>query len=98
MPAVSQIAPCLPLGEGGGGQGQSGPLRMPIELRHRVIATNGVRLHAVEAGPPEGRLLILLHGFPEFWYGWHRHIETFAAAGYRVLVPDPRGYHLSDKP
>jgi epoxide hydrolase 4 len=71
---------------------------MPIELRHRTIATNGVRLHAVEAGPPEGRLLILLHGFPEFWYGWHRHIETFAAAGYRVLVPDQRGYNLSDKP
>jgi pimeloyl-ACP methyl ester carboxylesterase len=71
---------------------------MPIELRHRVIATNGVRLHAVEAGPPEGRLLILLHGFPEFWYGWHRHIEAFAAAGYRVLVPDQRGYNLSDKP
>jgi pimeloyl-ACP methyl ester carboxylesterase len=71
---------------------------MPIELRHRVIATNGVRLHAVEAGPPDGRLLILLHGFPEFWYGWHRHIESFAAAGYRVLVPDQRGYNLSDKP
>jgi len=71
---------------------------MPIELRHRVIATNGVRLHAVEAGPPEGRLLILLHGFPEFWYGWHRHIEAFAGAGYRVLVPDQRGYNLSDKP
>jgi epoxide hydrolase 4 len=71
---------------------------MPIEPRHRVIATNGVRLHAVEAGPPEGRLLILLHGFPEFWYGWHRHIEAFAAAGYRVLVPDQRGYNLSDKP
>jgi pimeloyl-ACP methyl ester carboxylesterase len=71
---------------------------MAIELRHRTIATNGIRLHAVEAGPPDGRLLILLHGFPEFWYGWHRHIETFAAAGYRVLVPDQRGYNLSDKP
>jgi len=71
---------------------------MPIELRHRVIATGGVRLHAVEAGPPEGRLLILLHGFPEFWYGWHRQIEAFAAAGYRVQVPDQRGYNLSDKP
>src|SRR5579872_6661067 len=71
---------------------------MPIELRHRIVATNGVRLHAVEAGPPEGRLLILLHGFPELWYGWHRHIEAFAAAGYRVLVPDQRGYNLSEKP
>jgi len=71
---------------------------MALELRHRTVATNGIRLHVVEAGPPDGRLLILLHGFPEFWYGWHRHIETFAAAGYRVLVPDQRGYNLSDKP
>ncbi|HVR07899.1 MAG TPA: alpha/beta fold hydrolase [Thermoanaerobaculia bacterium] len=70
----------------------------PIELRHRTIATNGVRLHAVEAGPPDGRLLILLHGFPELWYGWRRQIGPFAAAGFRVLVPDQRGYNLSDKP
>jgi pimeloyl-ACP methyl ester carboxylesterase len=71
---------------------------MAIELRHRTIATNGVRLHAVEAGPPGGRLVILLHGFPELWHGWHRQIEPLAAAGYRVLVPDQRGYNLSDKP
>jgi pimeloyl-ACP methyl ester carboxylesterase len=71
---------------------------MAIELRHRTIATNGIRLHAVEAGPLNGRLLILLHGFPELWYGWHRQIEPFAAAGFRVLVPDQRGYNLSDKP
>ncbi|MBV8199110.1 MAG: alpha/beta fold hydrolase [Acidobacteria bacterium] len=71
---------------------------MAIELRHRTIATNGIRLHAVEAGPPGGRLLILLHGFPELWHAWHRYIEPFAAAGFRVLVPDQRGYNLSDKP
>jgi pimeloyl-ACP methyl ester carboxylesterase len=71
---------------------------MAIELRHRTVATNGIRLHAVEAGPPDGRLLILLHGFPETWHSWHRQIEPFAAAGYRVLVPDQRGYNLSDKP
>jgi pimeloyl-ACP methyl ester carboxylesterase len=66
--------------------------------RHRVIVTNGVRLHAVEAGPEGGPLLILLHGFPEFWYGWHRQIAPLAAAGFRVLVPDQRGYNLSEKP
>jgi pimeloyl-ACP methyl ester carboxylesterase len=71
---------------------------MAIELRHRTVATNGVRLHAVEAGPADGRLLILLHGFPELWHGWHRQIEPLAAAGFRVLAPDQRGYNLSDKP
>jgi pimeloyl-ACP methyl ester carboxylesterase len=67
-------------------------------VRERSVLTNGVRLHVVEAGPEDGPLLILLHGFPEFWYGWHKQIEPFAAAGYRVLVPDQRGYNLSDKP
>ncbi len=66
--------------------------------RHRTIATNGIHLHAVEAGPEGGPLLILLHGFPEFWYGWHRQIEPLAAAGFHVLAPDQRGYNLSDKP
>ncbi|MFL6231521.1 MAG: alpha/beta fold hydrolase [Thermoanaerobaculia bacterium] len=66
--------------------------------RHRTIDTNGIRLHAVEAGPEGGPLLILLHGFPEFWYGWRHQIEPLAAAGFRVLVPDQRGYNLSDKP
>ena len=67
-------------------------------LRHRNIATNGIRLHAVEAGPEDGPLLIFLHGFPELWYGWHNQIEPFAAWGFRVLAPDQRGYNTSDKP
>jgi pimeloyl-ACP methyl ester carboxylesterase len=69
-----------------------------MELRHRAIWTNGIRLHAVEAGPEDGPLLVLLHGFPEFWYGWRHQIPSLAAAGFRVLVPDQRGYGLSDKP
>jgi len=52
----------------------------------------------MEAGPADGTLVILLHGFPEFWYGWRRQIEALAAAGYRVWAPDQRGYNLSDKP
>lgn len=68
------------------------------ELRHRTIATNGVRLHAVEAGPEDGPLAVLLHGFPELWYGWRHQIGPLAAAGFRVLVPDQRGYGESDKP
>ena len=64
-------------------------------LRHRV---NGVTLHTIEAGPEDGPLVILLHGFPEFWWGWRYQIGPLAEAGFRVLVPDQRGYHLSDKP
>lgn len=65
---------------------------------HIDIESNGVRLHTVLAGPGEGPPLILLHGFPEFWYGWRHQIGPLARAGYRVIVPDQRGYNLSDKP
>jgi pimeloyl-ACP methyl ester carboxylesterase len=56
----------------------------------------GIRLHYVEAG--EGPLVVLLHGFPEFWYSWRRQIAPLAQAGYHVVAPDMRGYDLSDKP
>jgi epoxide hydrolase 4 len=59
---------------------------------------DGVRLHAVEAGPANGPLYILLHGFPEFWYGWKKQIPALAEAGFRVIALDQRGYNLSDKP
>lgn len=59
---------------------------------------NGVHLHVVEAGPPDGPLVILLHGFPDFWWGWRRQIEPLAAQGFHVVVPDQRGYNQSDKP
>src|SRR4051812_1828843 len=67
-------------------------------LEDMRLTTNGVMLHAVAAGPNDGPLVILLHGFPEFWYGWRRQIEPLAAAGFRVLVPDQRGYNISSKP
>ena len=63
-----------------------------------VVEANGISLHTRQAGPEDGPLVILLHGFPEFWYGWHRQIEPLADAGYRVIVPDQRGYNRSDKP
>lgn len=62
------------------------------------IQTNGIKLHVMQAGPKDGPLLILLHGFPEFWYSWKNQIEPLANAGYRVWVPDMRGYNLSEKP
>jgi pimeloyl-ACP methyl ester carboxylesterase len=57
----------------------------------------GLRLHAATAGPPDGPLVLLLHGWPEFWYSWRRQLTDLAAAGYRVVAPDQRGYNLSDK-
>ncbi|MDB4938348.1 MAG: putative hydrolase [Labilithrix sp.] len=53
-------------------------------------------LHYVEIG--EGPLVVLLHGFPEYWYAWRRQLGALADAGFRVVAPDQRGYNLSDKP
>lgn len=69
-----------------------------MELEHSTIETNGVRLHVVQAGPKSGIPVVLLHGFPEFWYGWRKQIPALVNAGCRVIVPDQRGYNLSDKP
>ncbi|MDQ1646827.1 MAG: hypothetical protein QOJ50_3011 [Cryptosporangiaceae bacterium] len=55
-----------------------------------------VQLHYVEAG--DGPLVVLLHGFPEFWYGWRSQIKALADAGFRVVAPDMRGYNLSSRP
>src|SRR5262249_32068972 len=55
-----------------------------------------VKLHYVEAG--DGPLIVLLHGFPEFWYGWRLQIAPLVAAGFRVGAPDTRGNNLSSKP
>jgi pimeloyl-ACP methyl ester carboxylesterase len=71
---------------------------MVISLEETFLETNGIRLHLVEAGPKEGKLLILLHGFPETWWCWKNQIEPLAQAGFRVMAPDQRGYNLSNKP
>lgn len=63
---------------------------------HREGRVNGIRLHWVEEG--EGPLVVLLHGFPEFWYAWRHQLPALAAAGFRAVAPDLRGYNLSDKP
>ena len=67
-----------------------------IELREGYAEVGDVNLHYVEAG--NGPLIVLLHGFPEFWFGWRRQIAPLAAAGFRVVAPDTRGYNLSSKP
>ena len=68
-----------------------------VELAHRYADVgDGVRLHYVEAG--EGPLVVLLHGFPQFWYEWRHQIPALAGAGFRAVAPDMRGYNLSSKP
>ncbi len=67
-------------------------------LEHVFLQTNGVQLHVVLAGPADGEPVILLHGFPEYWGGWKRQIPALAQAGFRVIVPDQRGYGQSDAP
>jgi pimeloyl-ACP methyl ester carboxylesterase len=64
--------------------------------QHRDIITNGIRMHYVTQG--HGPLIILLHGFPEFWYSWRLQIPCLADLGYKVVAPDLRGYNDTDKP
>ena len=66
------------------------------DLREGYAEVGDVRLHYAEAG--DGPLIVLLHGFPEFWYGWRLQIKPLAAAGFRVVAPDMRGYNLSSRP
>ena len=79
-----------------GGQPDATSVLLPGPWAHRDVSANGVRLHAAEAG--SGPLVVLLHGFPEFWWAWRAQLTGLAAAGFRVVAPDLRGYGASDKP
>ena len=63
---------------------------------HRSVTANGTRFHVASMG--EGPLVLLLHGFPEFWWTWRRQLVTLSEAGYRAVAVDLRGYGGSDKP
>lgn len=65
-------------------------------IREGYADLGDARLHYVEAG--EGPLVVLLHGFPDFWFGWRFQIPALAEAGFRVVAPDMRGYNLSSRP
>lgn len=67
-------------------------------LRQARVELGGIALHVVEAGPADGRPVVLLHGFPEFWWGWRHQVGALASAGFRAVVPDQRGYGGSDTP
>jgi len=69
-----------------------------FEYEELFFENDGIRLHAVTAGTKLGPVVVLLHGFPEFWYGWRNQIAPLAAAGFRVVALDQRGYNLSSKP
>ena len=65
------------------------------EIEEKIIKTNGIKLHTVIIG--EGPPLVLLHGFPDFWYGW-KSVISGLKSDYKLIIPDMRGYNLSDKP
>lgn len=69
---------------------------MGSSLTHRFVDVNGVKLHIAEQG--QGPLVLLLHGWPESWYSWRHQFDALAAAGYRVVAPDQRGYARSEQP
>jgi len=73
----------------------AGPVVTPSE---QLVDVNGVRLRILEAGPPDGPVVILTHGFPELAYSWRHQIPALAKAGYRVIAPDQRGYGGSTRP
>jgi pimeloyl-ACP methyl ester carboxylesterase len=67
-------------------------------MQSQFIQTNHINQHVMTDGPENGTAVILLHGFPQFYYGWKDQIPALVDAGFRVIVPDQRGYNLSDKP
>ncbi len=71
------------------------PEQRPSMIRHQYAEVNGVRLHYAEAG--KGKLVMFVHGFPEFWYEWKHQLLEFGMH-YRAVAPDMRGYNLSSKP
>jgi pimeloyl-ACP methyl ester carboxylesterase len=73
------------------------PVELPGPWQHRYVAANGARFHVVETSPGRGPLVLLLHGFPEFWWTWRAQLAALGDAGYRAVAMDLRGYGGSDK-
>ena len=67
-----------------------------MEIKHRFVEANGLRMHLAEAG--QGPLVVLCHGWPESWYSWRHQLVALAQAGYHAVAPDQRGYGQTDKP
>jgi len=71
---------------------------VPGPWTHREVGANGQRFHIASAGDPDAPLVLLLHGFPEFWWSWRHQLTALGAAGYHAVAADLRGYGASDKP
>ena len=69
-----------------------------MDITHRTVDANGIQIHLAAAGPPDGPLVLLCHGFPESWYSWRHQMAALADAGYHAVAPDMRGYGQTDKP
>ncbi len=74
------------------------PIVPGAEMDHETVHGDGVDIHVASAGPADGDPVVLLHGFPDFWFGWRHQIPALVEAGYRVYVPDRRGVNESDAP
>jgi len=101
--ATGTVAALLVLGHCSGNQPrldavEAARRELGVELDARRVDVGDVELFVVRAGPADGPPIVLLHGFPEFWYAWKGVIAPLTAAGYRVIIPDQRGYGDSDKP
>ncbi|MDQ3757539.1 MAG: alpha/beta hydrolase [Actinomycetota bacterium] len=67
-------------------------------MHERFVEANGIRLFCVESGPADGPLVLLVHGWPEFWWSWRRQLPVLGTAGYHAVAVDLPGYGCSDKP
>jgi pimeloyl-ACP methyl ester carboxylesterase len=67
-----------------------------MDINHRIVETNGIKMHIAEKG--EGPLVLMCHGFPEFWYSWRHQLPALADVGYHAVAPDQRGYGQTDRP
>src|SRR4051794_41395689 len=72
-------------------------IEVPGPWRHRYVAANGARFHVADTGVPDAPLVLMLHGFPEFWWSWRQQLPVLARAGFRAAAMDLRGYGGSDK-
>lgn len=69
----------------------------PEDFKHQTLQVGDLQMHMVIEGAEGAPLIVLLHGFPEFWYSWRHQIKPLAEAGYRVVAVDQRGYNLTEK-